>query len=213
MNTTLAGSNTKEEILAKVYAHTASGKKFFPYAPAPEQVDIETIARHLACQARWNGATRHRFLPDRIYYSVAEHSVYVADYVANELDRPDLAFDALMHDAAEAYIPDLIRPLKYSPEFRAPFKAVEERIEKVIAKKFRLQFPMPKEVKTADDALCLAEWNQIVPRDAGEIWQNALETEVKPAHIGIAMLQPLEAYRLFMDRFNALVGLHERQAA
>lgn len=190
--------------LAKVYAHTASGKKFYPYAPTPDQIDIRTIAHHLACQARWNGATRHRFLKDRIFYSVAEHSVYVADYVATELGRPDLAFDALMHDAAEAYIPDLIRPLKYSPEFRAPFKKVEDNIEVVIAAKYGLQYPMPQEVKQGDDAVCLAEWNQIVPRGAGEVWQSALVTDVKPAQIGIAMLQPLDAFNLFMDRYRSL---------
>ena len=201
------------EDLTKIYAHTASGKKFYPYNPKPEQIDVETIARHLACQARWSGATRHRFMPDRIFYSVAEHSVYVADYVATELNRPDLAFDALMHDAAEAYLPDLIRPLKYSPRFREPFKEVEQNIERVIAKKYRLQFPMPKEVKIADDAVCLAEWHQVVPRDRGEIWQNALVTDVKPAHIGIAMLQPLEAYRLFMARYEQLVGLHTQTSA
>lgn len=199
--------------LSKIYAHTASGKKFYPYDCKPDQIDVETIARHLACQARWNGATRHRFITDRIFYSVAEHSVYVADYVAQELNRPDLAFDALMHDAAEAYIPDLIRPLKYSPEFRAPFKALEEKIEEVIARKYRLQFPMPKEVKHADDAVCLAEWHQIVPRERGEMWGNALVTEAKPAQIGIAMLQPLEAYQLFMERYTQLVGLHECKAA
>ncbi|NKX37734.1 hypothetical protein HGG70_07355 [Rhodobacteraceae bacterium R_SAG4] len=192
------------EDLTKVYAHTASGNKFYPYAPTPEQIDIKTIAHHLACQARWNGATRHRFLKDRIFYSVAEHSVYVADYVANELGRPDLAFEGLLHDATEAYVPDLIRPLKYSSEFRAPFKKVEDSIEVVVAERFRLAQPMPMEVKVADDAVCLAEWNQIVPRASGEVWQGALVTDVKPAPIGIAMLQPLEAYNLFMERYRIL---------
>lgn len=204
---------TAQTDLTKIYAHTASGRKFYPYAPKPEQIDIETIARHLACQVRWNGAVRHRFIKERIFYSVAEHSVYVADYVAQELNRPDLAFDALMHDAAEAYIPDLIRPLKYSPEFRAPFKALEEKIEAVIAEKYRLQFPMPEEVKIGDDAVCLTEWLQIVPRERGEVWQGAIMSDVKPAQIGIAMLQPLDACQLFMERYHQLVGLRDRAAA
>lgn len=196
----------------EIFMHTASGVKVYPFAMAVDQVDIKTIARHLACQSRWLGATQHRFLKDRISYSVAEHSVYVADFVSRELGRPDLEFDALMHDAAEAYIGDMIRPLKYSPAFHDVFKALELKVEAVVAEKFNLKFPMPPVVKVADDAVCAAEWEQIVPRDPSEQWGCALTTKdgrpVQAAQIGIAMLPPYEAYNLFMDRFNAIVDRH-----
>lgn len=193
----------------EIFMHTAAGKKVFPFAMTPEQVDILTIARHLACQSRWLGATQHRFLKNRISYSVAEHSVYVSDFVARELGRPDLAFEALMHDAAEAYIGDMIRPLKYSPAFHDKFKELEHKVEAVIAKKFNLSFPMQPEIKTADNAVCMAEWEQIVPRSPDEQWgSDVIKTGVivKAAPIGIAMLQPYEAYELFMERFNMLGG-------
>jgi hypothetical protein len=193
---------------SEIYMHTASGKKVHPFAMTPEQVDIETIARHLACQSRWLGATQHRFLKDRISYSVAEHSVYVADFAARELARPDLAFDALMHDAAEAYIGDMIRPLKYSPAFYQVFKDLEDKVEAVIARKYGLKTPMPVEVKIADDAVCAAEWEQIVPRDPAEKWGQTIINKqgapVAPAQIGIAMLSPRDAYELFMERFCIL---------
>jgi uncharacterized protein len=190
-----------------IFMHTASGSKVYPFALTPEQVDIHTIARHLACQSRWLGATQHRFLKNRISYSVAEHSVYVADFVEKELGRPDLAFDALMHDAAEAYIGDMIRPLKYSPAFHDVFKDLEERVEAVVARKFGLIYPFMPEIKIADDAVCMAEWEQIVPRDPKEHWgEDVIKagTVVKAAPIGIAMLQPYEAYELFMERFETL---------
>lgn len=193
----------------EIFMHTAGGGKVYPFAMTPEQVDIHTIARHLACQSRWLGATQHRFLKNRISYSVAEHSVYVSDFVARELGRPDLAFDALMHDAAEAYIGDMIRPLKYSPAFYETFKDLEDRVEAVIARKFNLSIPFAPEVKIADDAVCMAEWEQIVPRNPDEQWGADVikaGTIVKAAPIGIAMLHPYEAYELFMDRFNALGG-------
>lgn len=196
-----------------VYIHTAAGTKVYPFAMTTGQVDIETIARHLACQNRWLGATRHRFLKDRISYSVAEHSVYVADFVEKELGRPDLAFEALMHDAAEAYCGDMIRPLKYSAAFYESFKAVEERIEKVISQRFSLSFPMKPEVKLADDAVCMAEWEQIVPRNPDEKWGSDVikaGTIVRAAPIGIAMLSAWEAYELFMDRFTELLPRHEQ---
>lgn len=193
--------------LEEIYMHTASGTKVFPFAMKPEQVDIETIARHLACQSRWLGATQHRFLKDRISYSVAEHSVYVADYVAKELARPDLAFDALMHDAAEAYTGDMIRPLKYSPAFKNVFKELEEKVELVIAKKFDLQYPFAPEIKFADDVICMTEWEQIVPRDPGEQWGQGVVKpgeQLKTAPIGIAMLEPYKAYQLFMAKYEEL---------
>lgn len=190
-----------------IYMHSAGGKKVYPFAMTVEQVDIVTIARHLACQSRWLGATQHRFLHDRISYSVAEHSVYVSDFVARELGRPDLAFEALMHDAAEAYIGDMIRPLKYSPAFHDTFKALELKVEKVIAEKFHLPFPMSPEIKPADDAVCMAEWEQIVPRNPDEQWGKDVikaGTIVKAAPIGIAMLSPWDAYKMFMSRFDRL---------
>lgn len=191
----------------EVFMHTAGGKKVYPYAMTVDQVDIKTISRHLACQSRWLGATEHRFLKDRISYSVAEHSVYVSDFVARELGRPDLAFDALMHDAAEAYIGDMIRPLKYSPDFHDVFKALEDKVERVIAQKFHLTYPFAPEIKIADNAVCMAEWEQIVPRNPDEQWGADVIKQgviIKAAPIGIAMLHPYEAYELFMERFNSL---------
>lgn len=192
-----------------IYMHTASGVKVFPFNMKPHQVDIESIAHHLACVARWQGATKHRFLKDRIFYSVAEHSVYVSDYVMNELGRPDLALQALMHDAPEAYIGDMIRPLKYSPAFHDVFKELEDKVWKAIATRFDLPVEMAAEVKMADDAICMAEWVQIVPRDPNEQWGYAVVkggTPVQAAQIGINMLSPIEARDMFMDRWNSLTS-------
>ena len=194
--------NTQE-----IYMHTASGVKVYPFAMTVDQVDIKTIARHLACQSRWLGATQHRFVKDRISYSVAEHCVYVASFVENELGRPDLAFDALMHDAAEAYIGDMIRPLKYSPSFYEVFKELEEKVEVVIAEKFNLNYPFAPEIKVADDAVCMAEWEQIVPRNANEKWgADVIKAGqiIKAAPYGIVMLSPFEAYELFMENYDRL---------
>ena len=193
--------------IEQIYMSTASGMKVFPFAMTPDQVDIITIGRHLACQSRWLGATRHKIFQNRISYSVAEHSVYVSDFVKNTLRRPDLAFDALMHDAAEAYIGDMIRPLKYSATFFEPFKALEEKVERVIATRFGMDFPFNSVIKVADDAVCQAEWEQIVPVFQGETRQNVdmMHSTAITAPVEIAMLPPFEAYELFMDRFHGFM--------
>ena len=84
---------------------------------------------------------------------------------------------------------------------------LEEKVEKVIAEKFNLPFPMTPEVKVGDDSVCMAEWEQIVPRNPDEQWGSDVIKAgyvVKAAPIGIAMLPSYEAYKLFMARFNAL---------
>jgi hypothetical protein len=77
-----------------------SGKAFYVTDPKPEDIDILDIAHSLSMQCRYNGHTKG-------FYSVAEHSVLVANLVP-----PRLRLQALLHDASEAYVGDVIRPIK-----------------------------------------------------------------------------------------------------
>jgi uncharacterized protein len=188
--------------LATIYMHTSAGRKYYPFAPTPDQVDIGVIAHHLATRARWAGATQHPKFKERILFSVAEHSIYVADYVEYELGRPDLALAALLHDGSEAFNGDLIRPLKYSPEFSEPFKQVEILNEAAVEARFNVieQMKQP-EIKIADDAVCYAEWLQIVPtRQSEGDWEQHFKAD-KPANIEIEMMLPYQAKEAFLDRF------------
>lgn len=188
------------------YMHTSNGKKFWPLNPVAEEVHIEVIAHHLATQGRYNGATRHPEIKDRIFYSVAEHCVYVAHHMEFELQRPDLALEALLHDASEAYIGDLIRPLKYSDEFAEPFKTAERRVEKVIADRFNLVYPFPKEVHTCDEAVTAAEVEQIIEVDKNDEWVSGmLHDDRNVAPINIEMIQPYEAMQGFLGAYHRLM--------
>lgn len=118
------------------WIQTASGRKFYPLRPAPEQVYFPDVAHHLAQRNRFSGACREP-------YSVAQHCV-VASLVAEEDARilvPDLgdgeqhglafALGVLLHDAAEAYGPDIVRPVKYSGKLDRLVE-IEELIQAVI---------------------------------------------------------------------------------
>ena len=84
-----------------------TGKKFWPLDPKSEEVDIKDIAHSLAFQCRFNGHSNY-------FYSIAQHSVIVSKIVSK-----DQAFAALLHDAAETYIGDMVSPLKrFMPEFK-----------------------------------------------------------------------------------------------
>ena len=91
-------------ITRTLYVSTYTGKQFFPLDPQQDQVDIEDIAHGLAYQCRFNGQTRY-------FYSVAQHSLIVAGLVPKRL-----YLAALLHDAAEAYMGDMVKPLKQSPK-------------------------------------------------------------------------------------------------
>lgn len=205
---------TIEKPLAEIYMHVSSGKKYFPFSPSPADVSINVIAHQLANCGRWNGATQHPIHEDRIFYSVAEHSVYVSEYVEHVLGCPEFALEALLHDASEAFIGDLIRPLKYSKVFAEPFRQVEDLNELAIADAFDLLYPWPKVVKIADEAICAAEFNQIVPRDPDLDWTNGrLHSMENVADVKIEMLYPHIAKASFLARYADLTRVRGRQAA
>lgn len=130
------------------YIRTFSGKQFWPLDPRPEDVDIHDIAHALAYKCRYGGhANRH--------YSVAEHSVRMAR-VASEANK----FAALMHDAGEAYLPDVARPVK---KILPGFLEVEARVDRAIAEALRVRYPWPAEVHQLDAAILTDEMRTLLP--------------------------------------------------
>lgn len=178
------------------YMRTFTGRQYWPLDPRPEDVCVEDIAHALAHQARFNGHTKR-------FYSVAEHSVICS------LQHTDAntCFELLMHDAAETYTGDLIRPMKMIPEIRAIWTPIEQRNEVVLAARFGLMFPHNDEIKAiikkVDMEVCQAELEQIVhgsePNSA-----ELMEGEFSAAKIKTQCMLPLDAKAWFMNRFNAL---------
>lgn len=163
------------------------GGVYFPLDPRLEDIKITDIAHSLAMQCRFNGHIL-RFL------SVAEHSVNVS-YQVPEED----ALEGLLHDAAESYVGDLIRPLKMLTEF-GHFKVMEAGWEVVIAQKFGLRFPYPPSVKRADEAVVAAEIAQLRRNHDA----NLLHDDSVIANIKIEGWSPAEAEMRFLGRFLEL---------
>lgn len=133
-------------VIDPIYMTTVTGKTFDPLLLQPEEVCIKDIAHALAMQCRYNGHCVG-------HLSVARHSVWVSHEVALAFGHdPELEFIGLMHDAAEAYTGDLIRPIKHRPQLAA-FKEIEEHVERVIADVFNFAYPHPPEIKAADNAV------------------------------------------------------------
>jgi hypothetical protein len=133
---------------------------------------------------------------------VAEHSIHVASLVP-----PEFALEGLMHDAAEAYIGDVTRPLKaLLPEYRA----IEERIERAIAERFGLIWPWPEPVRLADTAMLALE-KRVVMESIREDWA-PLPPEPEPLP-DIRHWPPHAADTVWFGRFRSYLRERERRAA
>ena len=125
--------------LKERYLSTFTGKKFYPFNPHPDQVDIRDIAHGLSLLCRFAGQCP-------FFYNVASHSILVASIVQD----PRVKLEALLHDASEAYLADIPRPLKVG---LTEYSTIEMSVEAVIAEKFNLSVPLPKSIKDADNVL------------------------------------------------------------
>lgn len=170
-----------------------SGECFNVRAPRADQIHLADIAHHLSQVCRFGGATRE-------FYSVAEHCVYVSRLV-----RPELAALALVHDAQEAYLGDVIKPLK---NCLPDYQALEHVWEAAIAERFGFDSLKHPEVKTADVAAVQAERRDLLPNTLNanaprELWEAYLQRgdRVPPAAAQVRPLgAPVAARMLFLMR-------------
>lgn len=168
--------------------HTRSGLFVDPLDLRVEDIRIEDIAHHLGNQCRFSGAVVE-------FYSVAQHCV-----LASKIVEPEFAYDALLHDAAEAYLQDMARPLKNDPRFGQPYRGAEARAEKVIGEALGVRFPMPPEVKQADEIMLVTEARDLM--HGTKDWKHF--TDVKPLPETLVSWSPKRARREFMSRYERL---------
>ena len=165
-------------------------------------IEIEDIAHGLARVARWNGQT----IGDHAF-SVAQHSVVVEEICAHI--QPDLApkwrLAALLHDASEYVIGDMISPFKAALGY--DYKLFEERLENAIHIRFGLPAKTPlaikKLIKTADRACAFFEATQMAGFDHAE----SLEFFDAPPpgyHLTIDPLPPSLAQARYLHRYHIL---------
>lgn len=166
------------------WMQTYTGRAYWPMDPRADEVDIIDIAHSLAMQCRYTGHV------DR-FYSVAEHSVLVSRLVP-----PRLALMGLLHDAAEAYLTDIARPVK---QHLANYRDIEFMNWKAIAMEFALPVEMPPEIHQADRRVLAAEMRALMkPRPFAEQWP---ECDVEPADVAILCWSPTLAEFHFLRRF------------
>lgn len=170
---------------------TYTGVVYTPHEPKTEDIRIADIAHALSMICRYGGHTRW-------FYSVAEHSVLVSKMVPREY-----ALEALLHDAAEAYVGDMIIPMK-SHWTMTEFK----RIEKLNDLTMRIKFGLPHEesaiVKQADTNIREIEWTTLmmpIPPEMGCYWD---AEGTRDPLVRLELWSPPLAEHKFLERYREL---------
>ena len=156
--------------------------------PRAEDVDICDIAHHLSMQCRYGGAVEH-------FYSTAQHCCLLAEYAEKHRDASALdCLQVLMHDAAEAYLVDIPRPIKqHMPEYRAWDHAITDTVRTWLDMGETLPPPYLDEI---DNRIVGDERAQLKP-DTGHYWGDH-----KPLGIKIKPWVPAWAKKQFLMRYE-----------
>lgn len=125
---------------------TATGLTFNIVNPNPMDVSLTDVSYSLSHICRYNG-----HVPT--FYSVAEHSVRVAWWLQDHGHGHEIALTGLLHDAAETYVGDMVRPLKRHPEFGAVHQQLEDRVAIAVHEALGGIYPHPEPVHEADQAV------------------------------------------------------------
>ena len=180
----IVSDETAGDFRAGDWLQTHSGRQFWPLDPRPDDVDIHDIAHALSMLCRFGGHC------DK-FYSVAEHSIHVSNY-----SRDD-ALWGLLHDASEAYLVDIPRPLK---RMMPNYREIEEGVQQAICRAFDLPKAMPARVEFVDRAILMDERLQIMSGST-----QAWSTDIEPLGVSIGGYQPSTAKILFLETFHRLM--------
>jgi 5'-deoxynucleotidase YfbR-like HD superfamily hydrolase len=193
---------------ARAWQRMLSGRRLDLLDPEPADVEIADIAHGLARVARWNGQTHgaHAF-------SVAQHVLFVED-IAGVLN-PDWPrrwrLAALLHDAPEYVIGDLISPFKTA--IGLDYKAFERKLLEAIHLRFGLPATLPDdvqhEIKRADRVAAYYEATRLAGFDKDEAHvyfgkPEIVEARARKRFDALSPLPASEAQKQFLDRFSAL---------
>lgn len=168
------------------------GRQLWPCDVRPEDLDIEEIAHGLSLICRFGGQCRE-------FYSVAQHSVLVARHLPSEL-----ALCGLLHDAPEAYLGDIIRPLKRHSAMDG-YGSLEAAAWISFAQRFGVPLIIPPEVKLADNRMLITERRDLLPNHPWP-WKED-ERAIQPYESQIVPWAPPAARMEFLKAFAHLAGV------
>ncbi len=190
----------------RAWQRMLSGRRLDLLDPTPVDIEIEDIAHGLAFVARWNGQTMGDWP-----YSVAEHSLLVEEIFTRATPRPDPRWQlaALLHDAPEYVIGDMISPVKAA--VGPSYGELDDRLSAAIHIRFGLPARLPaaikKRIKSADKLSAWLEATQIAGFTEAEA--NRFFGRIDPAlleGLSLHLRPPREARTAYLARHAALLA-------
>ncbi|MBL4813373.1 MAG: HD family hydrolase [Rhodobacteraceae bacterium] len=191
----------------RAWQRMLSGRRLDLLDPTPVDIEVEDIAHGLAFVARWNGQTHGDYA-----YSVAEHSLLVEDIFARlNPDAPaKWRLAALLHDAPEYVIGDMISPVKAA--IGPDYGHLDTRLTAAIHLRFGLPAALPvrikQKIKQADRLSAWAEAVQIAgftETEANKLF--GMPSNALAATLTITLRPPVEVRKDFVARHDALLQL------
>ena len=189
----------------RAWQRMLSGRRLDLLDPAAIDIEVEDIAHGLAFLARWNGQTIGEFP-----YSVAEHSLLVEKIFRrlNPKSNSEQMLIALLHDAPEYVIGDMISPVKASVGLG--YDELDKRLAAAIHIRFGLSAITPKvlkkKIKKADRISAWLEATQLAVFSQQEAVKIFIKPAGTPANIRIRPQSPNDAASSFLRRFSILGG-------
>ncbi|PTQ69667.1 HD domain-containing protein [Celeribacter persicus] len=190
----------------RAWQRMLSGRRLDLLDPTPMDIEIEDIAHGLAFVARWNGQTRGDYA-----YSVAEHSILVEEIFRRLYPKEPIKWQlaALLHDAPEYVIGDMISPVKAA--IGPDYGALDERLTAAIHIRFGLPAKIPatikKKIKKADKVSAWLEATQIAGFSEAE--SNRFFGRMNPdlvRDLRIHLRPPVETRNAFTRRHAELMA-------
>lgn len=129
--------------------------------------------------------------------SVGQHSILVASFLPDHLK-----LCGLLHDASEAYLGDVSKPLK---ELLPDYREIEDRFQRVIAEKFNIPYPFPKEIKEWDERVFVTEAQTLLEKGSIE-WDQTKPLDKEPAPIVITPTPPEYTELCFVYQYSRLTS-------
>lgn len=195
----------RDGLAVRAWQRMLSGRRLDILNPSPLDIEIEDIAHGLARVSRWNGQTRGKHS-----FSVAQHSVLVERLVRTNAPKLDQKWylAALLHDAPEYVIGDMITPFKHALDGR--YREIEVGLDSAVHIRFGLPPNLPESVKrTIKRADRMTAWLEATQL-AGFSQQEAVKIFIKPAgtpaNIRLRPQSPEDAAASFLRRFSILGG-------
>ena len=193
-----------KKINQRAWQRMLSGRKLDILSPSPFDIEIEDIALGLSRVTRWNGQTTGKYP-----YSVAQHSVLVEELF--NIEYPDLDkkwnLAALLHDAPEYVIGDLITPFKYA--LNNSYRFVEDNLMKAIYLRFGLPALLPRhiesKIKKIDKSLAWFEAVDLAGYKEKEASKIIKKPNLNSKRQIIVALSANDVQKKFLKRFQEII--------